>query len=264
MATVGRCAAGGRASRRSQSVCRRHWGWEPIELNPVYTGLVAGNIFLLGFLLSGVLSDFKEAEKLPVELTASLESIADEFLVVKKLGRGAEGEAGMRHISATVDAVLGLALRDDHAGTRARARDGSRQHLRDARRAHAGHLREPHQGGAELGTPDDHAHERDPWDVVRRRWVHGGRHDLVSFDHRCWFSSTLAQSAPDAILICTLTFLLVYVFSWCATSTTRSSTRWVRSADRPRSRSNRWWVCRRGWQPTSGDSELRCATAQRR
>jgi hypothetical protein len=80
---------------------------EGIELNPLYTGLVAGNIFLLGFLLSGVLSDFKEAEKLPVELTASLESIADEFLVVKKLGAPAEGDAGLRHISATVDAILG-------------------------------------------------------------------------------------------------------------------------------------------------------------
>ena len=80
---------------------------EPIELNPVYTGLVAGNIFLLGFLLSGVLSDFKEAEKLPVELTASLESIADEFLVVKKLGATGQGDAGLRHLSATVDSVLG-------------------------------------------------------------------------------------------------------------------------------------------------------------
>ncbi len=82
-------------------------GAEPIELNPVYTGLVAGNIFLLGFLLSGVLSDFKEAEKLPVELTASLESISDEFLIVKKLGATADGDAGLRHISATVDSILG-------------------------------------------------------------------------------------------------------------------------------------------------------------
>jgi hypothetical protein len=79
---------------------------EGIELNPLYTGLVAGNIFLLGFLLSGVLSDFKEAEKLPVELTASLESIADEFLIVKKLGATEQGDAGLRHLSATVDTVL--------------------------------------------------------------------------------------------------------------------------------------------------------------
>ena len=79
---------------------------EGIELNPLYTGLVAGNIFLLGFLLAGVLSDFKEAEKLPVELTASLESIADEFIIVKKLGATAEAEAGLRHIGATVDSIL--------------------------------------------------------------------------------------------------------------------------------------------------------------
>jgi hypothetical protein len=81
-------------------------GLEDIEINPLYTGLVAGNIFLLGFLLSGVLSDFKEAEKLPVELTASLESISDEFIIVKRLGATKEGDAGLRHISATVDTVL--------------------------------------------------------------------------------------------------------------------------------------------------------------
>ncbi len=82
-------------------------GLEDIEINPLYTGLVAGNIFLLGFLLSGVLSDFKEAEKLPVELTASLESIADELLSINKLKDSPEALAGVRHISATVDSILG-------------------------------------------------------------------------------------------------------------------------------------------------------------
>jgi hypothetical protein len=80
---------------------------EGIDLNPLYTGLVAGNIFLLGFLLAGVLSDFKEAEKLPVELTASLESIADEFLIVHKLTGAPEAAAGIRHLRATVDSILG-------------------------------------------------------------------------------------------------------------------------------------------------------------
>jgi hypothetical protein len=82
-------------------------GLEDIEINPLYTGLVAGNIFLLGFLLSGVLSDFKEAEKLPVELTASLESIADEMLSVHKMKGSPEALAGVHHVSATVDSIVG-------------------------------------------------------------------------------------------------------------------------------------------------------------
>ena len=40
--------------------------WEVISINPLFSGIVAANIFLMGFLLNGVLSDFKESERLPV------------------------------------------------------------------------------------------------------------------------------------------------------------------------------------------------------
>jgi hypothetical protein len=53
-------------------------GWEFISLNPLFSGIVAANVFLMGFLLSGVLADYKESERLPGELAASLEAIADE------------------------------------------------------------------------------------------------------------------------------------------------------------------------------------------
>src|ERR1035437_10324533 len=39
--------------------------FEPIQLNALFTGIIAANVFLMGFLLSGVLSDFKESERLP-------------------------------------------------------------------------------------------------------------------------------------------------------------------------------------------------------
>lgn len=55
-----------------------YFGYEVIELNALFTSFVAANVFLLGFLLAGVLADFKEAEKLPGELSVSLESIAEE------------------------------------------------------------------------------------------------------------------------------------------------------------------------------------------
>jgi hypothetical protein len=52
--------------------------WDTVELNPLHTGLVAGNIFLIGFLLSGTLTDYKESERIPSELAARAETIADE------------------------------------------------------------------------------------------------------------------------------------------------------------------------------------------
>jgi hypothetical protein len=53
-------------------------GWEILSLNPLFSGIIAANVFLMGFLLSGVLGDYKESERLPGELACSLEAIADE------------------------------------------------------------------------------------------------------------------------------------------------------------------------------------------
>ena len=50
-------------------------GWEIISVNPLFSGIVAANVFLMGFLLSGTLSDFKESERLPGELSACLENL---------------------------------------------------------------------------------------------------------------------------------------------------------------------------------------------
>jgi hypothetical protein len=54
-------------------------GYEVISLNTIFSGLIGANVFLLGFLLSGVLADFKESEKLPGEIAATLHTIADEL-----------------------------------------------------------------------------------------------------------------------------------------------------------------------------------------
>lgn len=53
-------------------------GWELISINPLFSGIVAANVFLMGFLLNGVLSDYKESERLPGELAASLENLAQD------------------------------------------------------------------------------------------------------------------------------------------------------------------------------------------
>ncbi len=58
-------------------------GWEIISINPLFSGIVAANVFLMGFLLSGVLSDFKESERYPGELSACLENLAQEVRGIK-------------------------------------------------------------------------------------------------------------------------------------------------------------------------------------
>jgi hypothetical protein len=57
-------------------------GFEIIDLNALFTSLVAGTIFLIGFLISGVLSDYKESEKLPSELSASIKTLFDDSYTI--------------------------------------------------------------------------------------------------------------------------------------------------------------------------------------
>jgi hypothetical protein len=57
-------------------------GWDTVALNPLYTGLVAATIFLIGFLLAGTLADYKESERLPGELAGRAEAIADECQIL--------------------------------------------------------------------------------------------------------------------------------------------------------------------------------------
>jgi hypothetical protein len=57
---------------------------EFLSLNALFTALISSNIFLIGFLLSGTLSDFKESERLPAELASSIQAIADEAYITYK------------------------------------------------------------------------------------------------------------------------------------------------------------------------------------
>jgi hypothetical protein len=60
------------------------YGLEVMELNALFTSLVAGTIFLIGFLISGVLSDYKESEKIPSELSASIKTLFDDTYTIYK------------------------------------------------------------------------------------------------------------------------------------------------------------------------------------
>jgi hypothetical protein len=80
-------------------------GWDGATLSPLYTGLVAGTIFLLGFLLAGTLADYKESEKLPGDLAASLETICDECLILREDKRAPAARDCLAHMQGLVASI---------------------------------------------------------------------------------------------------------------------------------------------------------------
>ncbi len=48
---------------------------EVISVGPVITALIAGVFFVIAIILSGVMADFKESEKVPSELAAAIEAL---------------------------------------------------------------------------------------------------------------------------------------------------------------------------------------------
>lgn len=63
------------------------FGLEFITLNSLISSVISSSIFITGFLLSGVFSDYKEVEKIPSEIRSSLESILGEAEALKRKDR---------------------------------------------------------------------------------------------------------------------------------------------------------------------------------
>lgn len=69
-----------------------YYSYEFLTLNSLFTAIISANIFLIGFLISGTLVDYKESEKLPGDLSASLEAMADEGLIIYKNKKSIEAK----------------------------------------------------------------------------------------------------------------------------------------------------------------------------
>jgi hypothetical protein len=78
----------------------RHFGWEPITITTLFSGVITANVFLLGFLLAGVLTDYKESERLPGELAARVSALADECQSMGERGHGDAARLGLGHLSS--------------------------------------------------------------------------------------------------------------------------------------------------------------------
>lgn len=60
------------------------FGFEYISLNALFTSLIAATTFLIGFLITGVISDYKESEKIPGDMASGLETLYDEIYILDK------------------------------------------------------------------------------------------------------------------------------------------------------------------------------------
>ncbi|MEW6011875.1 MAG: hypothetical protein AB1602_00595 [Elusimicrobiota bacterium] len=81
-------------------------GWEVLSLNPLFTSIVAATTFLLGFLITGVLNDYKESEKIPGDIAASLATIGDEAICIYKSKKCKPATELMDHISTLSGDVI--------------------------------------------------------------------------------------------------------------------------------------------------------------
>jgi hypothetical protein len=76
-----------------------------IELTTLLGSVVAATVFLLGFLLAGTLTDYKESERLPGELASSIEALADECFITLKNKGGETVESAVLYVAEFAAAV---------------------------------------------------------------------------------------------------------------------------------------------------------------
>jgi hypothetical protein len=75
-------------------------GWEvvPKELTMFFPSILTGIIFILGFLLAGVVSDYKESEKIPNEIAISLFAIWQEADYIRNVSNLKSAEKLMTNL----------------------------------------------------------------------------------------------------------------------------------------------------------------------
>jgi hypothetical protein len=76
-----------------------------VDFGDLATVLTAG-VFLIGFMLSGVMSDYKESEKLPAELACSLENLANHIASARMHNPGKEVDAAVASYKALYAVII--------------------------------------------------------------------------------------------------------------------------------------------------------------
>lgn len=64
--------------------CMHVWGWELIRLGSLHTSVITAAFFVIGFLLSATIADYKESEKIPAEISAIVQDMYEDGKAVKR------------------------------------------------------------------------------------------------------------------------------------------------------------------------------------
>ena len=80
--------------------------WEFLTLNSLFGAIISANVFLVGFLISGVLVDYKESEKIPGELACSLEVLTDESAILYKSKKSPVAKELLKYVQDTTSSIL--------------------------------------------------------------------------------------------------------------------------------------------------------------
>lgn len=59
-----------------------NYGWEPIEQSSLHNGVLSSATFVIGFLLSATIADYKESERIPSEFAANIEDLYADAEVI--------------------------------------------------------------------------------------------------------------------------------------------------------------------------------------
>lgn len=90
------------------------YGLEVLPVSALLPGLIAANVFLIGFLISGILLDYKEAERLPGDLAASFTTMADELAIVYRTQRAAPARECLEHVHRMIISLRHWFYRVEH------------------------------------------------------------------------------------------------------------------------------------------------------
>lgn len=96
-------------------VAVHYYGLEILELNSLLTSGIGGAIFIIGFLLSSVLADYKEAERIPADIRTSIEAIDGDLESFALINAEFDLPGCRRILLATIDKLRsGLGHARDH------------------------------------------------------------------------------------------------------------------------------------------------------
>jgi hypothetical protein len=82
-------------------------GYEFLQFSALFTAIISANIFLISFLISGVLSDYKESEKIPSDMASAIIALSDEGMIIRQnKDREVEANEYLKHITNINQAYL--------------------------------------------------------------------------------------------------------------------------------------------------------------